>query len=643
MSSAQKYLRIARRTIWYGLAAMLVILAVLVSLFRIFLPDLTAYRTDLEDLASTFLDHTVKIESMDARLVGFTPTLIFDDVYMLDKTGERELVRFKQARLGVALIESIRQRQVVPRDFTIDGIQLAITRHQDGHFLLQGVDVGNLEKTFQTEQSRGSGELADWLFRRSRLSLRNSTILWKDLKQDGNILRFDDVNMVLRNDNQRHQLTGQVKLPERMGKYFEIAMDVRGDILNPRAMKGKIYLRGDAVQLDSWGVKPGYMGVSLNSGIADFQLWGDWGDNTIQRLDGDLTAYNLDLSLPVMDEPHRVRLMRGLFAVDNRADGWTLNVERFQYMSSGDIWPQTRFRIRHEKGNEQRAAEWHVDTDYFRLEDVTRLLLQTNLPDAEQHDFLDTVKPAGDIERLHFRYSQEQQLPVDYQLQVEFSRLSGQAWRSIPGVSGLTGRIDADSRRGRLALFSEAATLDAPRLFREPLEFNRLLAALQWQDDGHSWRIWSDQLQLDTEHVELAADLLLSVPREASLSPYLDMQASFKNGKAAFARYYYPTGIMKPQLVNWLDRSIAGGHISEGNMVYNGRLKDFPFRNGRGQFKVEFDARDVLLDYRQDWPAISGIDLSAVFTGKGMTILTRQGRLFDTRLSPSRALSLIHI
>ncbi|MDY6978983.1 MAG: AsmA family protein, partial [Pseudomonadota bacterium] len=210
MATAKKYLRTFRRILWYSLAALVVVLAVLVSLFRIFLPDLTAYRSDLEELASTFLDHTVRIESMDARLIGFTPTLIFDDVYMLDKTGERELVRFDQARLGVALIDSIRQRQVVPRNFTIDGIQLAITRQQDGRFLLQGVDVTNLDKTLQSGRPRGSGELADWLFKRSRLSLRNSTIIWKDLKQDGNILRFDDVNLVLRNDNQRHQLNGKV-------------------------------------------------------------------------------------------------------------------------------------------------------------------------------------------------------------------------------------------------------------------------------------------------------------------------------------------------------------------------------------------------------------------------------------------------
>ncbi|TDY01074.1 YhdP family protein [Thiohalophilus thiocyanatoxydans] len=635
MSTVKTYLRIVRRTLWYSLAALVVILAVLVSLFRIFLPDLTAYRADMEQFASTFLDHTVKIESMDARLAGFTPMLIFDDVYMLDKTGEHELVRFEQARLGVALFESIRQGQVVPRDFTIDGIQLAITRQKDGRFSLQGVDVQDLEKTFQPDQARGSGELSDWLFKRSRLALRNSTILWKDLKQDGETLQFDDVNLVLRNDNQRHQLNGQVNLPQRMGERFDIVMDVRGNILNPRDMKGKIYMRGDSVQLDQWGVKPEYMGVSLHSGMADFQLWGDWEDNAIQKLSGDLTAYNLNLSLPVIDDPHNVQLMSGLFDVDNREDGWTLNVDRFQYMSVDDVWPQTRFSISR-RHNEKGLSEWLVDTDYFRLDDITSLLLQTNLLDEQQSEFLQTAKPAGDVQNLHFRHSKKPQERVAYQVQAGFEQLSTRPWRDLPGVDGLSGRILADERQGRLQLRSGSGALDLPRLFREPLAVSRFQGDVQWQNEDDNWRIQSNDLEVETADIEAAGELLLTIPRESSISPYLDMQVNFANGKAASARRYYPTGIMGNGLVNWLDRGIVDGHISQGGVVFNGRLRDFPFRDNQGQFKVEFDARNATLDYREQWPELSGIDLSAVFTGRGMELLVQRGKLFDMRLSPSR-------
>ena len=638
MHKTQKHLRIFRRILWYILAAMVVIVAVVVSLMRLFLPDLTAYRDDLEKLASTFMDHTVRIESMDARLIGITPTLIFDDVYMLDKSGKRELVRFKQARLGLALIDSISQGRVVPSNFTIDGVSLAITRHKDGRFSVQGVDLGEFEKTLKTERPKGTGELADWLFRRSRLAIRNSTIIWQDLKRGSDTLRFDDVNLVLRNSDPRHQLNGQVRLPERMGKRFDIALDVRGDILNPRAMQGQIYMRGDTVRLDQWGIKPHYKDISLASGIADFEVWGKWENNAISSLSGDISAYDLSLDLPVMEEPYEIDLLGGLFDVNYEDDVWTLNVDRFQYVSPDDIWPQTRFRVFHQRGKENRPDRWRVDTDYFRIQDVSGLLLKTNLLDARFRQFLDTAKPAGEVRRLHFRHSQKAGSPAEYQLQTDFKDIVMQPWEMLPGLRDFDGELYANSHYGNLKLDAgNGSSLVMPRLFRNPFDLQRMQARMRWYKDDRHWQFWSEQLQVDTDDVQLAADIMLDIPRDRSVSPYLDLQARFKNGKVEQAERYYPVGIMNSKLVEWLDRSIVSGHVTEGGVVYNGRLQKFPFRNNQGQFKVAFDAQDVLLDYREGWPAIDGIDLSAVFTGRGMAIMTRKGQLFDTRISPSRA------
>ncbi|MGD8577576.1 MAG: hypothetical protein PVG13_10840, partial [Thiohalophilus sp.] len=69
MSKAKKYIRIVRRAVWYSIATIVIIMAVLVSMVRLFLPDVTGYRTEVEQIASAFMDHTVRIESMDARLV----------------------------------------------------------------------------------------------------------------------------------------------------------------------------------------------------------------------------------------------------------------------------------------------------------------------------------------------------------------------------------------------------------------------------------------------------------------------------------------------------------------------------------------------------------------------------------------------
>ncbi len=635
MSTAKKYLHIVRRVVWYSAAVFIIVIAVLVSLLRIFLPDVTGYRSDLEQIASTFLDHTVRIESMDARLVGFTPTLIFNDVHMLDKTGKRELVRFKQARLGIALIESLRKQRVVPSDFTVEGIQLAITRRKDGRFLVQGIDVSQLEKTFNTENTQGSGELSNWLFRRTRIALRKSTILWKDLKQGGDVLRFDDVSVELKNDNKRHQLNGHVQLPEEMGKQFEIAMDVTGDILNPYEMRGKIYMRGDSIHLDKWGVKPQYMGVVLHTGMADFQLWGEWRNAAIQQLSGDLTTYNLKLSLPIMDKPFHLKLMSGLFDVNQSEHGWKLNIDRFQYMSADDVWPETRFQIQHQPATESRPAGWEVKAEYFRVEDIAGLLQQTNILDKQQRKFLATVQPAGDIRWFHVSKSVNNKDRVDYQVQASFKKLAAKAWQSAPGFTGLDGELWGNMNKGRLKLDSSDTTLDFPRLFRWPIKLNKLQGNMQWSRNEKNLQVWTRDLRADNDDVELSSSVLLAVPMQKGISPYLDLQAQFKNGNAEFAERYYPTGIMNRKVVNWLDRSIVSGRVTQGGVVFNGRLKDFPFRRNQGQFKVEFDGEDVVLDYQKGWPQITRANMAVLFTGQSIDILIKQARLFNSTISDS--------
>ena len=106
-----------RRVVLYSVVGLVVTAAVLFSLARVLISDVKAYHLDIEQVASAFLDHPVKIESMDARFVGMTPTLIFNRVRLLDKTGKSELVSFEQAQLGVAILTSLREEKVVPKKF----------------------------------------------------------------------------------------------------------------------------------------------------------------------------------------------------------------------------------------------------------------------------------------------------------------------------------------------------------------------------------------------------------------------------------------------------------------------------------------------------------------------------------------------
>ncbi len=213
-----------------------------------------------------------------------------------------------------------------------------------------------------------------------------------------------------------------------------------------------------------------------------------------------------------------------------------------------------------------------------------------------------------------------------------FAALGLRADGAIPGFSGLDGSFNFDGRRGDLRLAARDARFNAPRLFRAPLQIERLAGALQLalHDDG--WRLSTDQLQLDSADLKSVSRLALSKHGDAPLQ--IDLQSDFRDGVAANAGRYYPVGIMAEPLVAWLDRSIISGRVSSGRLLLRGSSADFPYRDGHsGVFEVDFDAEDVHLDYRPGWPAITELAAKVRFHGQSMTIRSRSGTLQGGELS----------
>ena len=100
---------------------------------------------------------------------------------------------------------------------------------------------------------------------------------------------------MIRNDEERHQLTGTVQLPEGLGRELEVAFDFKGNILNPVEWEGSFYLRGKDVEAANWGIKPEFKGIMIQSGAFDLQLWGNWHKGKINTVSGHMLTRELGI------------------------------------------------------------------------------------------------------------------------------------------------------------------------------------------------------------------------------------------------------------------------------------------------------------------------------------------------------------
>src|SRR5437868_11267507 len=82
-------------------AALVILLAAVIGLFRVLTPLVPAYRLQVEQWASSVLRHPVQIHSMGADWSWSGPEATLQDARILSRDGSREIVAAQEVRLSL--------------------------------------------------------------------------------------------------------------------------------------------------------------------------------------------------------------------------------------------------------------------------------------------------------------------------------------------------------------------------------------------------------------------------------------------------------------------------------------------------------------------------------------------------------------
>jgi len=614
-------------TFWYSVVAFILVIAVGISIIRLYLPDVKEHKQEIEDFASSILEQDVLIDSMEARLSGFTPTIIFNDVYLLDETGSRTIVHFEQARLTIDLFRSIYNFKLVPDSFTVIGVQLGIHRNEKGNFTIQGLDVGKLGDQFSAVQpSHENEDLARWFFERSKLAIQNSTVVWDDSETNKRI-QFDNVNFNLLNDGDRHQITGTVTLPPDLGNDLEIAFDFSGNILNPREWSGDVFARADSLNLVNWGVKPSFKHISLEQGLLGISLWGKWEKGKINSFTADLKTEDVTLNLGDVKQKFDIELLHGLVDWSRVNSGWRLNINKFEYLASDYIWPASNVLVNYNKNSETISAY----ASYLKIEDIKEVFLKGRLLDNTLNSLLERLDPQGILSNVHAKYSFAED-SKDYYVATQFESIAIKEWQDYPGLKGLSGKLVLNESEGSLSLASRKTSVNLPHMFRLPIMTNSIDGDINWFIENNAVHLRSSELVLDSDDISADFGFYVMVPMDKG-SPYIDLQVAYRKGNAVNTKNYLPVSVMSEGLVNWIDKAFLSGSITEGGVILNGRLSDFPYEDSSGTLFANFNVKDVDVYYQQGWPNVYVNDADLEISSLGVIARSNDTTLYNSKLS----------
>src|SRR5690606_35004690 len=135
--------KLARYLVYLG-TALVILLAVAVGLFRLFLPKLPEYQEEIKEWANAAIGMQVEFSGMDARWRLRGPELNFYDAELVSRDNTLTVLNAEEVRVGVGLMRLLLDRELVADRLLIRDTTVDVARDADGSIRVQGIPVDTL-------------------------------------------------------------------------------------------------------------------------------------------------------------------------------------------------------------------------------------------------------------------------------------------------------------------------------------------------------------------------------------------------------------------------------------------------------------------------------------------------------------------
>ncbi|NNM14214.1 MAG: TIGR02099 family protein, partial [Gammaproteobacteria bacterium] len=275
-----------------------------------------------------------------------------------------------------------------------------------------------------------------------------------------------------------------------------------------------------------------------------------------------------------------------------------------------------------------RMAE--IEATYLNFGDLAPILevLYLQFPNRNSLPRVNWNRVQGEIKNLQafaWQAPQDQQNLLSLQtLNIDFNDLAVPEINNGQGISGLNGNFRFADNKGLLELASNALEYTNNKVFSNDLVFDRFATQVNISRNEGSWVIHSDLLE--AENADLAVNTDLRIQLAPDQSPVLDLNADLQPKDVDRLVNYFPAEKMSPTLINWIDEGMQGGRIETAKIKFTGALKDYPFRNDQGEFRVDFNVRDLNVQYAAGWPDARLLDADINFLNESMNLNAKRVR-----------------
>jgi uncharacterized protein (TIGR02099 family) len=618
-SSFRKTLRAARATTLVVLVAFcLLLLAVRFVVF----PRIESNTGAVARLLAAQIGRPVEIASIATGWDGWNPRLDIGNLRILDPGADTAAVTLPDLRLTVAW-DSLLFLELRLKQLSIDQPRLVVRRDPQGVLHVAGMTIDLAEKS-------GDQGIVDWVLRQPRIVIRDAVIGWRDDLRGAPQLTLEHVALRMENRFGRHRfgLTGAP--PANLASPLDLRGDFTGGSLADwRGASGRLYARLDYADIGAWREwLP--TDVPISNGKGALRVWLEFARGEPRDVVADLVLHDVQAKL-ASDLPQlALARLEGRLGWHDDATRREIFASQLAFTGAGDVSSApTDFRLTIHYG---AGGPIDGNATFTRVDLAPLRQLGAYLPlPTRWHDDLARFAPRGTLDAVALHWTGDVAAPTAFTASGNFAELGFAAQDAAPGVTGLSGTVDATDREGTIKLHSRAMVLHWSRVFAQALALDSAQGQVRWRKATDGYTVNVDQFAVANAD---AAGVINGVYRTAADGPgAVDGTAQFSRLDASQLYRYVPVAA-GAGLREWLRTSLLAGGSNDARVKLAGNLAEFPFADGRrGQFTATVKAQGVTLDYAARWPALTGLDGEVRFDGARISVDGRNGRAFNAALN----------
>ena len=589
----KKLLQRLLKFVAYTAAGIVILLAIAVGLFRLFLPRLPEYQENIKGWASAAIGMNVEFSGMDARWGLSGPEVEFYNAELIARDTLVRIVAADEVSVGVGLMRLLVDRKFVVDRVIVRDTSLEVRQLENGEWWVQGSPPDQLIPARRRE-TEGDGLGA--------LEIIGEDIQIQFLQPGDERPRvFEVPRFAVNRDSIRTAVDATVELPADLGGSMKLtATQLIGDSDVVPGWDATVEI--DDIELAGVSALHTAEVASFRSGHGDIDISLAYADGRVQSASADVDLQEIALA------GQAAFAISGLLEFRQDLDGWLVAATRFQFESLRGAWPESTLRVEAGTDADGKVVIFDANASYLNLTDIE--VLMPWLP-AEQKDLIASYAPDGVIRDLAVTLSDVDSDTPRFDIAADFLDVGFAVVDDRPGVRGFSGRLRADRSGGRLEIDSSGLTLNVPRFVGVPAILDEASGTFIWRRSGDRTTVLSDSITLRNADFEVETNVEISLV-DGSKAPVVDLASTFSISDLSTAKRYIPFIPRIPKTSEWFQNGLLAGRIPRGTARLYGPMDKWPFDGGEGRLVIEANVQDARILYQPRWPVAEVIDMDVV-------------------------------